>query len=74
MPITEVLSRSGVKRTALAKACSLDAATPYSWTVVPPVHVPAVAELTRIPPHELRPDLPSLFPPPKGAVAPAEAA
>lgn len=49
-------------RVRLARLCGVDKSTPYSWRVIPPVHVPAVAEATGLPPHVLRPDLPQLFP------------
>ena len=45
-------------RTAdLAKHLGITAPAVYGWTRVPEKHVAAVAKLTRIPPHELRPDL-----------------
>lgn len=45
-------------RTAdLAKHLGITAPAIYGWTRVPEKHVAAVAKLTRIPPHELRPDL-----------------
>lgn len=61
MPIEAVLARAGIKRTALAVACGVDAATPYSWKAVPVAHVGAVARLTGIPAAELRPDLAAAF-------------
>lgn len=34
----------------------------WKWVAVPPLKVPLVSKLTGIEPHNLRPDLPSLFP------------
>lgn len=35
------------------------------WQAIPPLRVPAISELSGIPKHELRPDMPDLFPPPR---------
>lgn len=35
----------------------------WKWDKVPPLRVPVVSKLTGISMHELRPDLPDLFPP-----------
>lgn len=37
----------------------------WKWRKVPFERVPAISRLTGIPPHELRPDLPEIFPPPE---------
>ncbi len=63
LPIADVIQRAG-GTTAIARACGVSKATPYSWRRVPPEHVPAISGLTGIPAHHLRPDLPQLFPAP----------
>lgn len=37
----------------------------WKWDTIPPTRVPGVSKLTGIPKHELRPDLPELFPKPR---------
>jgi DNA-binding transcriptional regulator YdaS (Cro superfamily) len=56
MEMSDIIRRAGglVK---LAKAAGRHHATILGWTRVPPQHVRAVAKVTGIPPHELRPDL-----------------
>lgn len=68
LAIAHVIRMAG-GTTALARACGVNKATPYSWSRVPPQHVPAVSAVTGIPPHDLRPDLPQLFPPPSEVVS-----
>jgi DNA-binding transcriptional regulator YdaS (Cro superfamily) len=66
MEMSEIIRRAGglVK---LAKAAGRHHATILGWTRVPPQHVKAVSAATKIPAHELRPDLwdpPAAAPPP----------
>lgn len=62
LPISAIVEVVG-SLPKLAAVCGVDKSTPYSWTRVPPAHVPAVARATGIPAHKLRPDLPQLFAP-----------
>jgi len=41
----------------LADKLGITAPAIYAWKHIPEKHVAAVSKLTRIPPHELRPDL-----------------
>jgi len=64
MSIAELTCRANIKRTALSRACGRHASTAYHWRVVPIQHVVRIAALTGIAPHEIRPDLPDIFPHP----------
>lgn len=73
MEMPEIILRAGglVK---LAAAVGRHHTTVLGWTNVPPKHVKAVAAVTGIPPHMLRPDLwdePSSVPVPRRAKRPA---
>ena len=56
---------------ALARALGISSASVADWRRLPASRAKAVAELTGIPPHRLRPDL---FDPPQPAPAPAQTA
>ena len=65
MTIAEITQRAGVKRTALSRAVGRDPSTAYHWRAVPIQHVTRIAALTGIASHEIRPDLPDIFPDPR---------
>lgn len=78
-PLQRAIDAAGGTQAALADALKASASKPKEeitqqavsyWLRndrVPPHWVPAVSEVTGIPRHELRPDMPSLFPPPAEA-------
>ena len=55
--ITQKAIKAAGGATALAKKLGIKPPSVYSWKVVPPLRVLAVAKLTGIPPEKLRPDL-----------------
>ena len=50
--------------TRIARRCGIAVGSVAGWSQVPAERVPDVAEITGVPPHVLRPDLPQLFPHP----------
>ena len=55
-PLTEYFNAERGRRVALADGLNISPGAVSQWDRVPPGRVKAVARLTEIPPHVLRPD------------------
>ncbi len=65
MDTKDIIRRAGGTN-KVANAVRRKHNTVAGWQKVPPCHVVAVAELSGVPPHLIRPDV---FPPPKGGTS-----
>jgi DNA-binding transcriptional regulator YdaS (Cro superfamily) len=62
-PLARVLEIVG-NRHQLALRLDVQPSAVHKWRRIPTERVLTVSQITGIPPHELRPDLPALFPAP----------
>lgn len=65
-----VLAEKFETQVELEQALGISRQALWKWTTVPPHQVPKVSEMTGMPRHELRPDMPDLFPPPPEGTKP----
>jgi len=69
-PIDKIRSTRGMVA-AIASKLGISRQAVIQWDPIPIDRVPTVEQVTGIPRHELRPDRPDLFPPPRNATAAA---